>query len=86
VAPGFFIRRGEASDVGTIVAHRRAMFREMGYCDEEALDRMCEAFGLWLQRKMQTGEYPAWFAGGADGRIAFGVGLWLMDWPPHMIS
>ena len=28
----------------------------------EALDRMCEAFRPWLQRKMQAGEYLAWFA------------------------
>jgi GNAT superfamily N-acetyltransferase len=86
VAPGYLIRSGAASDVETIVAHRRAMFSEMGYRDEQALDKMCDAFQPWLAGKMQTGEYLAWFAVGADGSIAAGLGLWLMDWPPHMIG
>jgi len=86
VAPGYLIRSGAASDVETIVAHRRAMFSEMGYRDQEALDNMCVAFEPWLVGKMQTGEYLAWFAVGADASIAAGLGLWLMDWPPHMIG
>jgi GNAT superfamily N-acetyltransferase len=86
VVPGYLIRSGAAGDVETIVAHRRAMFSEMGYRDEQALDKMCDAFQPWLAGKMQTGEYLAWFAVGADGSIAAGLGLWLMDWPPHMIG
>jgi GNAT superfamily N-acetyltransferase len=86
MASGFLIRPGMASDAETIVAHRRAMFSEMGYRDDEALDKMCDSFGPWLARKMQTGEYLAWFAVSADGVIAAGLGLWLMDWPPHMIG
>src|SRR5271166_5906542 len=86
VPPGFLIRKGAASDAGTVVAHRRATFREMGYRDEQALDRMCVAFGPWLVGRMQTGEYLAWFAVGVDGAIAAGLGLWLMDWPPHLIG
>ena len=86
MASGFLIRPGAASDAKTIVAHRRAMFSEMGYRDEEALDKMSRAFEPWLLRRMQSGEYLAWFAVAADGSIAAGVGLWLMDWPPHMIG
>jgi GNAT superfamily N-acetyltransferase len=86
VVPGLLIRNGAASDAETIVRQRRAMFSEMGYRDEEALDKMCDSFRPWLARKMQTGEYLAWFAVSADGGIAAGLGLWLMDWPPHMIG
>ena len=86
MAPGFLIRKGAASDAGTVVAHRRAMFHEMGYRDEQALDRMCVAFEPWLVGRLQTGEYLAWFAVRADGVVAAGLGLWLMDWPPHMIG
>lgn len=82
----FVIRKGSASDAGTVVAHRRAMFHEMGYRDEQALDRMCAAFEPWLVGRMQSGEYLAWFAVRADGAVAAGLGLWLMDWPPHMIG
>ncbi len=31
-------------------------------------------------------EYLAWFAVDSSGTIAAGLGLWLMDWPPHMIG
>ena len=35
---------------------------------------------------MEAGEYLAWLAVRADGSIAAGLGLWLMDWPPHMVG
>ncbi len=35
---------------------------------------------------MDAGEYLAWLAVAPDGSIAAGTGLWLMDWPPHMIG
>jgi GNAT superfamily N-acetyltransferase len=85
-AADFAIRPGSAGDAKTIVGHRRAMFGEMGYRDEAALDQMSRAFEPWLACRMQTGEYLAWFAVGMDGSIAAGLGLWLMDWPPHMIG
>jgi GNAT superfamily N-acetyltransferase len=76
----------EESDLDSIVHHRRAMFRDMGYRDEDALDRMSVRFRAWLQRKMEAGEYLAWFVLAADSSIASGLGLWLMDWPPHMAA
>ena len=74
----------EESDLDSIVHHRRAMFLDMGYRDEDALDNMSVRFRAWLQRKMEAGEYLGWFALAPDSSIAAGVGLWLMDWPPHM--
>lgn len=62
------------------------MFLEMGYRDEALLDKMCGAFRPWLERKMFNQEYLAWFAVDSDGAIAAGLGLWLMDWPPHMLG
>jgi len=61
------------------------MFLEMGYPDDGAMRRMCTDFRPWLDRKLRSGEYLAWFAL-EDGAIAAGLGLWLMDWPPHMIG
>ena len=82
----FVIRPGTLDDAETVVAHRRAMFQEMGYRDEDAMNRMCELFRPWLRRKMQAGEYLAWFAIASDGGLAAGLGMWLMDWPPHMLG
>jgi GNAT superfamily N-acetyltransferase len=47
---------------------------------------MVEAFLRWVREKMSAGEYFGWFAIAEDGAIAAGAGLWLMDWPPHMIG
>jgi len=74
------------ADLSAIVHHRRAMFRDMGYTDESALDVMTDRFRPWLRRKMEAGEYLAWFALASDSSIASGLGLWLMDWPPHMVA
>jgi len=83
---GFTIRRASAADVETLVAHRRAMFHDMGYNDDVALDSMSAKFGVWLLEHVNAGDYHAWLVCAPDGSIAAGAGLWLMDWPPHMIG
>jgi GNAT superfamily N-acetyltransferase len=83
---GFIIRRASADEIDTLVAHRRSMFRDMGHSDAAAMDRMAERCKPWLLEKMKSGEYLAWLAVDAEGTIAAGAGLWLMDWIPHMIG
>lgn len=80
------IRPATLEDAATIAAQRRAMFFDMGYRDDSVLDSMTEAFLPWVREKMSAGEYLGWFAAAEDGSIAAGAGLWLMDWPPHMIG
>jgi len=80
------IRPATLADVDAILHHRRTMFLEMGYRDESALDAMTARFHPWLRRKMGAGEYLAWFALAPDSSIAAGLGLWLMDGPPHMLA
>jgi ribosomal protein S18 acetylase RimI-like enzyme len=82
----FTIASAGVESVETIVEHRRRMFFDMGHRDVAALDAMSEAFRPWLRGKMQSGEYLAWFAVLAGGEACAGVGLWLMDWPPHLIG
>src|SRR5580658_190652 len=82
----FSIRRATLDDVATIAAHRRSMFFEMGYRDAAALDTMVEAFLPWVRRKMAAEEYLAWLTIASDGSVAAGAGLWIMDWPPHMVG
>ena len=82
----FVISPATIEDAGSIVHHRRAMFSDMGYQDAAALDAMSASFGPWLAARMDAGDYLAWMARAADGTIAGGLGLWLMDWPPHMIG
>jgi|SRR5690348_7970602 len=83
---GFAIRLASTADLETLVAHRRAMFFDMGYKDDGALDSMSAKFRVWLREHMDSGEYHAWLILGPDGSVMAGAGLWLMDWPPHMVG
>ena len=83
---GFTLRRASVDDLATLVAHRRAMFYDMGCRDDASLDSMSARFRPWLQAQMNAGEYLAWLAIAPDGSVAAGAGLWLMDWLPHMIG
>jgi GNAT superfamily N-acetyltransferase len=84
----FTIRLATLADVDTLISHRRGMFHDMGYHDNAALDDMCSKFRPWLAAKMESGQYLAWLASPESdpGVIAAGAGLWIMDWPPHMIG
>lgn len=83
---GYAIRRASADDIDTLAEHRRAMFVDMGYRDEAALDAMAAKCHAWLLDRMNRGEYLAWVATAPDGSVVAGTGLWIMDWPPHMIG
>lgn len=80
------IRQATVDDAPQIVAHRRNMFRDMGHCDDAALDSMAGKFLPWLQARMMSREYLTWLAVTPENSVVAGVGLWLMDWPPHMIG
>ena len=86
VVEGITLRRATVADASTITRHRRTMFHDMGYRDDAALDSMAEKFLPWVEQKMQSGEYIAWFAVAADSSVVAGAGLWLMDWPAHMVG
>ena len=58
----------------------------MGHRDEAALDAMGGKFRPWLVARMESGAYLAWLVVAPDGTVAAGAGLWLMDWPPHMVG
>ncbi len=83
---GYGIRRASSDDLNTLVEHRRAMFFDMGYLDQAALDSMAAKCHDWLLTRMNRGEYLAWLAIASDQSIVAGTGLWLMDWPPHMVG
>jgi GNAT superfamily N-acetyltransferase len=83
---GFTLRRATTADLDTLVEHRRAMFQDMGYIDHAAMSSMSTKFRPWLLAHMNAGDYLAWLISAPEGAIAAGTGLWLMDWPPHMVG
>lgn len=80
------IREVGLEDVAAIVHHRRRMFEDMGYSEAALLDRMSERFEVWLRERMAEGRYRAWVAVSETGAVGAGAGLWLMDWPPHVLG
>jgi ribosomal protein S18 acetylase RimI-like enzyme len=86
LSDGFTLRRASTADLDTLVEHRRAMFQDMGYTDQAAMRSMSAKFRVWLLAQMNAGDYLAWLVDAADGSVAAGTGLWLMDWPPHMVG
>jgi len=75
-----------AADTEIVSAQRRAMFRDMGHTDDPQLDAMTARFRPWVAQRLASGEYLAWFLEDTAGEAVAGLGLWLMDWPPHMVA
>src|SRR5579883_1506265 len=83
---GFTLRRSTTADLDTLVEHRRAMFQDMGYTDQETMGAMAAKFRPWLLAHMNAGDYLAWVITAPHDFIAASSGLWLLDWPPHLVG
>jgi GNAT superfamily N-acetyltransferase len=82
---GLTLRPATEEDAALIAAHRRAMFADMGSSDTVRLETMEAEFTQWVREKLARKEYLGWFV--VDGvAVVAGAGLWLMDWPPHIIG
>jgi GNAT superfamily N-acetyltransferase len=81
----YSLRLATTNDVETIVRHRKRMIHEIREASEKALSAMGDAFAEWVRPKIEGGEYLAWFAITEDGSVAAGAGLWLLDWPAHIL-
>ena len=79
------VRRALPSEASLIVAHRRAMFEAMGATDQVRLEAVSAAFTVWIEPKLASGEYAGWLAVLPEGDVVGGAGVWVMDWPPHML-
>ena len=82
----YSIRLATLEDAATIAGHRHRMFLDMGKYDPQKLAAMTSAYRPWVESKMSAGEYLGWLATASDETVAAGLGLWLMDWPPHVIG
>ncbi|MBX3064286.1 MAG: GNAT family N-acetyltransferase [Anaerolineae bacterium] len=78
-------RRITFDDAATVTYHRRSMYEAMGNTDPAILDPMEANFIGWVKRRLEDGTYLGWFC--LDGeKIVAGVGIWLQDWPPHVLD
>ncbi len=81
LGPPIAIRSVGPDDLELICRHREEMFRDAG-SDEQLLPVMTQNFRPWLEPRLADGSYFGFIASCA-GEPAGGVGLMLIDWPPH---
>jgi len=75
------IRPVEPRDLAAICRHRRNMFAANNVANA-ILDQMDAPFAAWLAPRLASGEYFGFVAEDHDAIIA-GVGLFVINWPPH---
>jgi ribosomal protein S18 acetylase RimI-like enzyme len=75
------VRPLDVQDLELICRHREAMFREAGR-DEATLRTMTTHFRGWLEPRLANGAYFGYVMS-EHGVAVAGIGLMLIDWPPH---
>ena len=75
------VRPVAPQDLDLICRHREEMFRDAGTPDLD-LSVMTQHFRWWLKPRLANGSYFGFILTIGD-EPAGGVGLMLLDWPPH---
>jgi GNAT superfamily N-acetyltransferase len=70
------------TDLELICRHRYDMFASAGHA-QEVLAPMTGAFRAWLRPRLVTRDYFGWIAMLDDHSPAGGIGMMVIDWPPH---
>lgn len=75
------------ADLDLICRHRKEMFRASGRPDrsEQTLNTMTTSFLAWLEPRLVSGSYFG-FVIEDDLMPIAGIGLMVIDWPPHPIA
>jgi GNAT superfamily N-acetyltransferase len=77
----YLYRPIQTDDLDLVCQHRIEMFKASGRT-EEMLAPMAEPFRSWLAPRIASGAYFGWIAE-AEGRPVGGLGMMIIDWPPH---
>lgn len=77
----FKVRAVGPGDLEAICRHRHEMFKASGRTDA-IVAPMTDNFRKWLQPRLADGRYFGWFVLD-DEEVIAGVGMMVLDWPPH---
>jgi GNAT superfamily N-acetyltransferase len=77
----FSLRRATPDDLPVVLHHRRAMFREMGY-GEENLAAMMRPAEAYFAEGFQDGSYQGWLFENAAGEVVAGAGVTVIRYHP----
>lgn len=78
----YSLRPVSQDDLELICLQRRRMFEDAGRADD-VLAPMTGAFRDWLRPRLGTGAYFGWIAALNDQQPVGGIGMMVIDWPPH---
>jgi GNAT superfamily N-acetyltransferase len=72
------------SDLDLICRHREDMFRASNVPgrSDRSLRAMTASFRLWIEPRLADGSYFGYIVE-EDGAAVAGIGLMIIDWPPH---
>jgi GNAT superfamily N-acetyltransferase len=73
-----------AGDLDLICWHREEMFRASNAPgrSDEILRMMTASFRVWIEPRLKDGSYFGYIAEEDDAAVG-GIGLMIIDWPPH---
>ncbi len=71
----------KSTDLDLICSHRRQMFQEAGRTIA-VLDEMTSQHRKWLMQRLDEGRYLGFIAE-LDATPVGGIGMMVIDWPPH---
>jgi GNAT superfamily N-acetyltransferase len=71
-------------DLDLICRHREEMFRASNAPgrSDESLRAMTASFRVWIEPRLRDGSYFGYIVE-EDGAAVAGIGLMIIDWPPH---
>lgn len=69
------IREGTRDDLDIVLYHRRQMFLEMGYSDDDQMAASQHTSREFFSRALDQGTYKPWFAETDAGRVVAGGGI-----------
>jgi ribosomal protein S18 acetylase RimI-like enzyme len=77
-------RPASLSDLDLICRHREEMFRASNAPgrSDESLRAMTASFRVWIELRLRDGSYFGYIAE-ENGAAVAGIGLMIIDWPPH---
>jgi len=76
----FHIRKGTPRDLPIVMRHRRQMFFDMGFTDENLLKKMERSAKPFFRNRLRNGTYKAWFIENGNGEVVAGGGIIIFDY------
>src|SRR5215472_799626 len=81
IAPTFMVRKATLKDLSRLVAHRRAMWKSIGFRQKRKLDEADRTYSRWAASRMRNHTLTAWIAEDG-GKIIGGGSVWLQPIQP----